>query len=429
MAAMPSATLLLALLVGVPSLQREDSLEALLERFRARRAELHAELEPRVHELLTDIERLGVSGAESDALRRARDELVALGSECTPLLVGALEPGPDPPAARAFRAQQVARVLAQMDTRAVTADLVVLLAHGSADARIHAARVLGRSEQADRVLPELRQAFATSEGPVRSASLVALARLGVEHSRELFEELLRSDEAADVELALGALTEAPGPAALELVRDFASRPARAAPHARRLIEFYQAARERVGPEDVRSLARLAAEDEVTPLTGANLLETVIALPLQDWPEDLGGLLERVSQSPNRELRDAALVVRALAGDKGARRQLLRERDRLVENNERWADPLVQRAELFYKLRDFGAAIKDYKQALKLAKDDPAPQTEVQVGLARCYARTGKLRDAAGALEDARLSRAKLRELAADPDFAELLGSRYGDVLR
>jgi tetratricopeptide (TPR) repeat protein len=77
-----------------------------------------------------------------------------------------------------------------------------------------------------------------------------------------------------------------------------------------------------------------------------------------------------------------------------------------------------------RIEDWDDAIKDFQQALRLARDNPRPQPEAYLGLARAYARRGRLRDAAEWLRKAPISIKELRELSEDPDFAELRASRY-----
>ena len=71
-----------------------------------------------------------------------------------------------------------------------------------------------------------------------------------------------------------------------------------------------------------------------------------------------------------------------------------------------------------------AGARAFRQALGLTRDVPRPHPAPYVGLARAFARRGKLRDAAEWLRKAPIPVAELHKLADDPDFAELRASRY-----
>ena len=64
-------------------------------------------------------------------------------------------------------------------------------------------------------------------------------------------------------------------------------------------------------------------------------------------------------------------------------------------------------------------IRDYKQALATSSRSSRPMTDDFLGIARSYARMGKLKDAAKWIKDAPVSYMQLRALAKEPAFAEL----------
>jgi len=75
-------------------------------------------------------------------------------------------------------------------------------------------------------------------------------------------------------------------------------------------------------------------------------------------------------------------------------------------------------------------VRDYRQALDLLEERAlqAGYRPIWIGMARAYARSGKLRQAHDALVDAGLAPEERRELADDPDFAALLENpRYRDI--
>ena len=78
------------------------------------------------------------------------------------------------------------------------------------------------------------------------------------------------------------------------------------------------------------------------------------------------------------------------------------------------------------------AIKDYRRLIELHQEsgsDRRGENLAHVGLARAYALSGRLREAASTLERSPLSSLERRALASDPDFAELAKHpRYGKSL-
>jgi tetratricopeptide (TPR) repeat protein len=122
----------------------------------------------------------------------------------------------------------------------------------------------------------------------------------------------------------------------------------------------------------------------------------------------------------RELHEAALEALYLVGDKNARRELLQEYDTAIERNKTWPSSYEARANVLYKLHDWREAMKDYQKALQLSVGDIHAHTEESyIGLARCYAQTGKLKEAAQNIEKAPVSMKRLAELAKEPAFAKL----------
>jgi len=108
------------------------------------------------------------------------------------------------------------------------------------------------------------------------------------------------------------------------------------------------------------------------------------------------------------------------GDKNARRELLQEYDTAIERNKTWASSYEARANVLYKLHDYREAMKDYQKALQLSAGDLKAHTEESyIGLARCYAQQGKLKEAAQHIEKAPVSMKRLAELAKEPVFAKL----------
>ena len=128
---------------------------------------------------------------------------------------------------------------------------------------------------------------------------------------------------------------------------------------------------------------------------------------------------------DKELREAALVALASLGDRSSKKDLLAPYDETVERNERWFRGYSERAWVLLRIGENDAATKDFRRALKYGQDSASLQPETYIGLARAYARKGKLKDAAEWLRKAPVSLAELQDLEDDQDFVALRASRWG----
>jgi tetratricopeptide (TPR) repeat protein len=415
--------LVAALLPSPPA--RQDSpripLEELLERARARRAAERARLQPRVEAAL---ERFAQESAPVRAASREAlvDELVALGPAAGPLLVPHLDPGDDDPVARA-RAQCVAEALGRLQGPALTDPLLAVLADGSPAARRYALVALETSPEPERVRPALRAVFeGAPAGALKQAALRALIRIGGEGNAELYAEILSQPDAELVALALRALVDTRDSAAEPQVRRLVADPAQAQRHHALLLDYYRALPRQVD-EELLGLWVTVVDKAGRLETRLAIVEALPQLGRDDQPA-LRRALEPLAETTDAKLREGVLVALTLLGDRTARRELLEGYDDFVDRNEDFPDAYVRRGQVRLRIEDWDDAIKDFQQALRLSRDDPRPQPDAYVGLARAYARRGKLRDAAEWLRKAPISLADLRELADDADFAELRASRY-----
>lgn len=435
----PLVFLLLALLVAwatppAPALgsrpgqePERQSLEELLERLRREREERLAELRGVVHDLAAELDRVAAQPS-SRAEARLRQRIVALGPDATPLLVAWIDPGPSASEAAVRRARIVTEALLEMDCGAVERELFERLSQGTLEGRLNAAQLLGAWRDPEHVAPRLLETFRTVQGPVQRAVLRALLKLGGPTRRELIDQVLRGPDAEHTDLVLEALAEARerefAPDVAALLED----PERSLRHAAGIIAYYDACPEDAGRDVVRALLALLPRNP----PHAVQLDLLQALPGFEprLSSELRRALEPLRQGPDDELREAALAALARLGDRRAQRELLAPYDEAIDQNPRWAVRWVARAQIWYRIENFGEAIDDYKKALLVAKDDPRPPQGAHVGLARCYARLGKLKDAASWLESAPISTRELRALAQDPVFAELRANeKYGRVFR
>lgn len=401
--------------------EQRASLEDLLERARER---LERELARLEQEVAQALDRFSALKPPIHPQRQAKfvDELVALGPLAGPLLVGHLEPTADD-AVELARSRSVALALARLQGPALTDPLLSVLAQGSEEARRNALRALETSTERERVRPVLVAAFeAAPPGAFKQSALRAVVRLGGPENARLYAQILSQEDAELVALALRALVDTRDASAGPQVRVLLSDSARAQRHARLLLDYYAALPELVDLELLKRWVSVADK--------AGKLETRVAI-VDALPglagssgSDLRRALRPLAAANDRKLREAVLVALVRLGDRTARRDLLEGYDDFVDRNDDIAEAYVRRGKVYLRIEDWDDAIKDFQQALRLARNDPSPQPEAYVGLARAYARRGRLRDAAEWLRKAPISLKELRALAEDPDFAELRASRY-----
>lgn len=406
----------------------DRSLEDFLRRVAGRAAELERELRPRIERVVRGLEELAQPPDEA-LLSALRAELEHLGDPAAPLLVPWLDPGGAPSPGARLRAAEIRRALERLDTAALTADLIALSRTGSALGRVSATELLGRAPVHDRqARARLQELFEGSNPLLRRAAARGLAG---QDSPERGAFLARALDDPDPELVggvLAALAARPGEEGLDPLFALLRRPAAAAPWIPSVVAYLRAMHplpeERLAPLVALVLdARLGRDDRILLLR---------ALPdlSDDWSSEEQRRLGTLSQNPDPTLREAALVCLANLGDRGARRDLLRTYDQLVDANPRWPNAFRSRGEVLLAVGEPRDAARDFRRAIELAQaQGQRPAAEVWILLARAYLRDDKLRQAFETLEEARLGLEERATLAADEEFRRLREhARYGRVL-
>lgn len=397
-----------------------QSIEDLLERARAARAEAHKRLSGDVEALAKEIE----AGPSPRELAAKLERLVALGTEATPLIVRWIDPGSPGTDKDRLRALQFSNALARMDTSAVTSELLEVLRGGTSEGRRNALRALASTREVARVRPEIEAVFRAETGQTKQVALRTLLSFGGPENDVLLTQLLGGGDDTLIGLALDGLADQKVTAALESVRKLLNQPGSAPRHAQALLRYFLAVRESANQSDVLAFVRLAQSGSLNLAQRVELVDGLAALN-PTLNVELRKAMEPLTASSDRQLKESAQVLLARIGDKGTRREILKEYDELVSKNERWADAYVRRADMHVRLGDDDEAIKDFRQALSIGKDDPTlAQDEVSEKLARAYVRKGKLKDAADLLNRAPISLKRLGELAEDPEFAPLRNSKF-----
>ena len=405
-----------------------ESLERWLERARAARDSARARLAVEVEAVRAELDLLGAEPApERERALVAR--LSTLGGEAAPLLVPWIDPGPEATPAALRAAALVAEALRGMDVSIVEDELLARLGSGSLAGRANAASVLARAPNPERAAPVLAEVFRTSEGSLQAAALDALLEMPGEVRRAVLREVLAGEDERLTNVALRALARAGGAEYREEVALFFADPERARQFAPALLAFYAACPSAVEKRELLGLVELANNPRLDLATRLAVIEL---LPQFETPRsnDLRRALEDLRDQRSVELQEAVLIALARLGDKGARRDVLAPYDEAIASNPEWAQRHAARADVLYRLGDPNEAIKGYKKALQVARDDPFPPTGIYVALARCYARLGKLKEAVQYLESSRADRDELAALAEEPVFRELAESeKYGEIFR
>ncbi|MCY2960198.1 MAG: tetratricopeptide repeat protein [Planctomycetota bacterium] len=402
---------------GAP--EDRESLQAYLLRLRQQRDLILGAMQGQVQGLVEDLE--GHATARNlEGLDAARAKLVQLGPEVAPLLVEHLDPGTSPTDPQRLRASSIALVLAELQAGAITAKLLEIVQSGSVEGRQNAIRVLATSPEPDRAAPALVGIYRAGLPELRGAALAALARLGGPAAKGALEEALGDARPEVVRAALDALAQAKNGALANRILRITATPGDAFRVLDPLLGWYRAVADSVDGAHVAALVKLAADPSAPAVERARVLE-VLPRFADKFDSDVKKSLRSIAESPAREMREGALVVLVLAGDKNARRDLLAEFDERIAKNEGYAAAYEERGNVYYRIGDYREGVNDFKQAIKLSADDlRARQDTAYVGLAKCYARWGKLKEAAQTLEKAPLTRQQLADLKNEPAFAKLL---------
>jgi len=402
-----------------------ESLEDFLRRARASRDAARAAMTAEVTGVLEAFESLTPRTRERDAAR-LRKQLVDLGTEVAPLLVDALDPGPEPSSGVTFRCAQVVQVLGDLAAASITDRLLQLSRKGIVESRVNALAVLRTSPEPGRVAPVVRDLYRTAEGTVRQAALVTLASMGGKEATALLVEALSDEDAEIVDLALRSLGAAKNLAVSEDVRRLASGE-RGPTHVESLTDYYAEFPDLVEESDhLLALIGLAAHNGVPRDAAVRLITMLTELEIEPR-SSAKRALEPLTKHVNDELREATLALLARAGDKGARRRLLEPYTDRISRQRDFDRVYTERGDVYYRIAEYPSAIKDYKQAIELRSRRASSAPEPYLGMARCYARMKRYKDAATQLEDAPVSLLTLRELADDPAFALMLETRYRDA--
>ena len=321
-----TAPLFLGLLAANASADGDvGSLEKLLEEARRRQAEALSRLEAPVAELVKALDETPAD--ETKDVERIQGQLLALGKEAAPLLVGHLDPGVSAGGAERRLAQRVAEVMERLPSSAVTEDLIAITREGSKNGRRNAMRVLGTSPDRERAGTCLRDLFRNATGTLRTQAVTSLARLGGPENEAVLLEAMTDPDPEVLRAVLIAMTEVASPAGRVGARKIAGAPKAAATLVPELLDYFRSIAAEVQDEDVEELVRLAGHGAVPEGDRIRILETV-----PKFSPNLGSRLRKLFDPlvnhADDDLSEAAQICIAILGDRNARRDLVRRGGRL-----------------------------------------------------------------------------------------------------
>lgn len=403
------------------------SLEELLAEYAAARDARLEVLRTEVDAILRQLE-LEIDAGGSRQVEDLRKKLIKLGPEVAPLLVRQLDPGANSEVeAIRRRSLEVSRVLMEIDTLAITDELIALARRGTSYGQRNALRVLGKTSEPARVSPILRTLFGKENGPPRDATLSAIAAIGGPENDAFVGESLNPSDEELARVALSALAGSRTASAAPQVAHLLAEPQVATRFGDLLILYYTACPSVVDEMVCDAFLRMVIVEDHKLVPCASYIDFV-AKHSDEWSRDAKRAMETFSQR-NDALAVEALIALSLSGDRSAKKSLMKQYDLDVEENPDFARVWAARGQVYFRLQDYKAAVKDYTKALAAKTQSPMDRrNDWHEAMARSYALMGKVREASQWLEKSSLSTDRRRELSKDPDFKEVAEhSRYGKV--
>lgn len=411
---------------GVQDGDRE-SLQDLLRRQRKLQQEELAGLAGPIAAAMDAVEKQGERNRERE-LTRQRRSLLELGPSAAPLIVPYLEPGDESKRSNLRRAEFAADVLVEFASPAVTDALLSAASKGTVNGRLMALRALASSPEPARVAPAVRDLYQTSSGVLQRSALECLAVLGGEEAGRLVDEALQNEDVDLAAVALEALASTRKERSAERVIELLGTP-RAKDLVRPIVQFFRAVPDPLGDDDtVDALMDLTVRPDVSTTNRIRLLDLMRESEDLKLSRGARKLAETMADGTRIDVSEAALAMLARHKDRAARRKLLEPYDDRVKRQPEWASSYAERGDIYERIGYWSDAVSDYSNALRFASTG-RHDDKVYRGLARSLARLKKYKDAADYIRQSRMSFDERRTFAADPAFAGMLKSKYGDVFQ
>ena len=397
------------------------SIEELLERYSELRNSSLEAMSTDVSLLLKEL--MGhIEGDRMKSVVEVRGRLLGLGSETAPLLLSALDPGLGHGDAELELSRQVAFVLQDLSLGSIHEPLIQMASTGSISGRQLAVHVLGFSDDAALVGPALRAIYASEVRFVDLAILEALARLGDEEDLSFVADRLTSEVSKEVNDALTAFARVRVSEASDAVLSLAADTPTAANHADLLCDWYRACPDAFNDEHCEAVLNLVKYSRLSSELRIELLK-VLSAHEREWPSGTKKALREMVKRADPEFRREVLIVLTLAGDGNARRDLIEPLESSLNESFFTSDRLTKLAHVYYRIQEYRDAIKYYRRAFADGLYSVSDRRAVYLGLARCYAKEKKYKDAEEWLGKVPISRDELAKLALDPDFVQMASSK------
>jgi HEAT repeat protein len=408
---------------------KRESLQQFLEHLKTHQLGLSAQLRNGLESLLKAMDADALA-RRLEALDQSRARLVALGPEAAPLLLEELDPGTDATDAQKLRALYVVRALQELATPAATDRLVQLAQTGTVEGRKNAIAVLGSSPEPQRAAPVLVGIIKSNQVDLRDSALNALAQLDTQEGDRTLADSLADSNPQVVKSTLLALAQAHNTRLAPRILQIVEVPRDAVQYVDALLYYYARVPSAADKRHVLALLKLAADFSPPPELRARVLEAIPGLT-EKLDSECKKELKELADSPTKEVKEAALVVLVLTGDKNARKDLFADVEIQIQRNKNYAPNYETRARLEYRIHDWSAAQKDYQSSIRFSQEDfRARPEEAYIGMARCWMQLGKLKEAKETLEKAPISLKQLQELSKDPVFQKLAENpKYRSVFR
>jgi tetratricopeptide (TPR) repeat protein len=426
------AILLAACLTAAPATGQVESIESLRDRAAALAQARRAELETEIRGLLEQILEASREARERE-VERLRAKLLGHGTIAGLLLLENIDVEVDAMPSSIARADEAATLLVRLPRPPLLPGLLDLTRTGSSGGRLRAIEILGHWPRRDEVAGRLVQVSADGRQVERAAAVAALARLGGAEAEARLSAILADDQGDPllIDRTLVAIGHSAHPELVALVQPLLSSSDRIVAHVDAILSFLRSVPTALDEQRALFLIELVRRRKLQQDDAEAALDRIGrgGFPLRG---PVGAALNELEEYGSRDAAESALVALALLGDSSALRRLEDDYSERIERSRDPDDhrPYAARAAIYLRVDEFKKARRDYEKAIDLDGGWGGPVDQLlYVELARTLVRSDDLPRAAEALEAARLGPELAAGLAADEDFAPLVASRFGEVLR
>lgn len=412
-AAALAAGLLAAPGAGQPGARLSDIPALARARNERLRPKVEGALKPYLGDLAMDY---GIASNKAYLDRRLQ-EIAALGDGIVPLLLEKLRPTEGTPDELHIAANS-ARVLERLGPAGFVQPLIELARGDNAVGRGLAIPLLGASGHADagRFLENALPTLPKSHQP---AAVRALQALGRRSAATAVADLLDTTSMALRGACLAFLAELGGATHKKVVLT-ALRNETQDDLFPLYLAFLRA--HAAGDADAASvLLGLLDSGRLIPPRRTDVVRALAVVAPKDHDATTDKLRALIASGELRALGRACAITMLALGDKTGRKELLEGLDADVRKNPKVPLVVANRGEALFEFESWNDAIRDFKEALKLARSSTMKR-EFSLWIARAYVRQSQARRAAVALREGGVSKADIETAAEDdPVFKEALG--------